>query len=76
MVIIGDSMYFYGAYWNDETMSNQITYGIFDIQNSIPKNQYPISNIQSFITDGTEKNIKIPYGIQVVVVPLCDRHGR
>ena len=28
-------------------------------------NQYPISNIQSFITDGTEKNIKIPYGIQV-----------
>ena len=65
MVIIGDSMYFYGAYWNDETMSNQITSGVFNIQNSIPKNQYPISNIQSFITDGTEKNIKIPYGIQV-----------
>ena len=65
MVIIGDSMYFYGAYWNDETMSNQITYGVFNIQNSIPNNQYPISNIQSFITDGTEKNIKIPYGIQV-----------
>ena len=58
MVIVGDSMYFYGAHWSDETMSNQITYGVFNIQSQIP-------NIQSFITDGTEKNIKIPYGIQV-----------
>ena len=58
MVIIGDSMYFYGAHWSDETMSNQITYGVLNIQ-------YPITNTQSLITDGTEKNIKIPYGIQV-----------
>ena len=58
MVIIGDSMYFYGSHWSDETMSNQITYGVFNIQSPIP-------NPQSFITDGTEKNIKIPYGIQV-----------
>ena len=58
MVLLGDSMYFYGSHWSDETMSNQITYGVLNIQ-------YPISNIQSFITDGTEKNIKIPYGIQV-----------
>ena len=58
MVIIGDSMYYYGVHWSDETMSNQITYGVFDIR-------YPISDIRSFITDGTEKNIKIPYGIQV-----------
>ena len=65
MVIIGDSMYYYGAHWSDETMSNQITYGAFNIQSPITNNQYPISNIQSFITDGTEKNIKIPYGIQV-----------
>ena len=65
MVIIGDSMYYYGAHWNDETMSNQITYGVFNVQSPIPNNPYPISNIQSFITDGTEKNIKIPYGIQV-----------
>ena len=65
MVIFGDSMYFYGAHWSDETMSNQITYGVFNIQSPIPNNPYPISNIQSFITDGTEKNIKIPYGIQV-----------
>ena len=58
MVIIGDSMYYYGAHWSDETMSNQITYGVLNIQ-------YPITNNQSFITDGTEQNIKIPYGIQV-----------
>ena len=58
MVIVGDSMYFYGSHWNDETMSNQIIYGVLNIQ-------YPITNTQSFITDGTEKNIKIPYGIQV-----------
>ena len=58
MVIIGDSMYYYGAHWSDETMSNQLTYGVLNIQ-------YPITNNQSFITDGNEKNIKIPYGIQV-----------
>ena len=58
MVIVGDSMYYYGTHWSDETMSNQITYGVFDIR-------YPISDIRSFITDGTEQNIKIPYGIQV-----------
>ena len=65
MVIFGDSIYFYGSHWSDETMSNQTTYGVFNIQSQIPNNPYPISNIQSFITDGTEKNIKIPYGIQV-----------
>ena len=58
MVIIGDSMYFYGTHWSDETMSNQITYGVFDIR-------YPTTNTRPLITDGTEQNIKIPYGIQV-----------
>lgn len=58
MVIVGDSMYYYGSHWSDETMSNQITYGVFDIR-------YPESQIRPLITDGTEQNIKIPYGIQV-----------
>ena len=58
MVIIGDSMYYYGTHWNDETMSNQITYGALNIR-------YPITNTQSLITDETVQNIKIPYGIQV-----------
>ncbi len=58
MVLLGDSMYFYGAHWNDEIMSNHITYGIFNMRTSILVSDH-------FITDGTEKNIKIPYGIQV-----------
>ena len=58
MVICGDSMYYYGSHWNEQTMSNTITYGVLNIQ-------YPTSNIRSFITDETEKSIKIPYGIQV-----------
>ena len=58
MVIIGDSMYFYGSHWSDETMSNRITYGIFNVRTSTLVSDH-------FITDGTEKNIKIPYGIQV-----------
>ena len=58
MVIVGDSMYFYGSHWSDETMFNQITYGVFNIQSQISDNYH-------LITDGTEKNIKIPYGIQV-----------
>ena len=64
MVIVGDSMYYYGAYWSDETMSNQITYGVFNIQNSLPFREGAGVG-SSLITDGTEKNIKIPYGIQV-----------
>ena len=62
MVIVGDSMYFYGSHWSDETMSNQITYGVFNIHDTTPEEQGVGS---SLITDGTEKNIKIPYGIQV-----------
>ena len=64
MVIIGDSMYYYGAHWSDEAMSNQITYGVFNIQNSLPFREGAGVG-SSLITDGTEKNIKIPYGIQV-----------
>ena len=58
MVIVGDSMYYYGSHWSDETMSNHITYGIFNVRTSTLVSDH-------FITDGTEQNIKIPYGIQV-----------
>ena len=64
MVIIGDSMYYSGAHWSDETMSNQITYGVFNIQNSLPFREGAGVG-SSLITDKTEQNIKIPYGIQV-----------
>ncbi|MBR5327004.1 MAG: YncE family protein [Paludibacteraceae bacterium] len=65
MVIFGDSMCFYGSHWSDETMSNTITYGVIDIRYPIADSQYPTSDPRPLITDGTEKNIKIPYGIQV-----------
>ena len=58
MVLLGDSMYFYGSHWSDETMSNHITYGIFNVRTSTLVSD-------RFINDGTEQNIKIPYGIQV-----------
>ena len=63
MVIINDSMYYYGAHWSDETMSNQITYSVFNIHDTLPFKEQEVGS--SLITDGTDKNIKIPYGIQV-----------
>ena len=77
MVIVGDSMYYYGSHWNEQTMSNTITYGVFNINDSLPLAGSPMTLASSgafregmgvgssLITDGTEKNIKIPYGIQV-----------
>ena len=54
----GDSLYLYSVEWSYITMSNEITYGIVDVA----KRQIVTRN---FITDGTEKLIKIPYGILV-----------
>ena len=58
MVIVGDSMYFYGVNWNNQTEENNINYGIINV-----RTHELVS--RGFITDGTERNIKIPYGIQV-----------
>ncbi len=58
MVIVGDSMYFYGVNWNTQSEENNINYGIINI-----RTHELVSN--GFITDGTEKIIKIPYGILV-----------
>ena len=54
----GDSLYIYSTEWSYIAMENVITYGIVDVAKKtvVTKN---------FITDGTEKNIKIPYGITV-----------
>ena len=57
-VIAGDSLYFYGVSWNSQTESNHVSYGIFNIATKT-------LSASSFITDGTEKDIKIPYGIAV-----------
>jgi DNA-binding beta-propeller fold protein YncE len=54
----GDSLYLYSTEWSYISMSNEINYGIVDVA----KKEIVTRN---FIMDGTEQNIKIPYGIMV-----------
>lgn len=58
MAFAGDSLLFYATEWSEWSQSNTITYGIIDIRTK----QLVARN---FITDGTEKEITIPYGIAV-----------
>jgi DNA-binding beta-propeller fold protein YncE len=54
----GDSLYLYSVAWSYVSMSNEVTYGIVDVT----KKELLTRN---FITDDTDKEIKIPYGIAV-----------
>ncbi len=56
--IAGDSAYVYAVEWSHNTQRNTITYGIMNI-----KTKEIVS--RNFITDGTEKDIVIPYGVKV-----------
>lgn len=56
--ISGDSLYYYSTEWNDHTQTNTVTYGIIDI-----RTKQRVSN--SFITDGTQRDIAVPYGIAI-----------
>lgn len=58
MAVHGDSLYYYATEWNNYTQSNTISYGIIDI-----RTKRVVSD--NFITDGTEKEITIPYGIAI-----------
>ena len=58
MAIRGDSLYYYATEWSHYTGSNTISYGIIDI-----RTHQRVS--ENFITDGTEKEITIPYGIAI-----------
>lgn len=58
MCILGDSLYLYSTEWNNMVQENTITYGIINV-----KTKEIVS--KSFITDGTEKDITIPYGINI-----------
>lgn len=58
LCIQGDSLFYYAAEWNMHTQQNQISYGIIHV-----KTKRIIS--RNFITDGTEKDIRIPYGITI-----------
>jgi DNA-binding beta-propeller fold protein YncE len=54
----GDSIYVYSAEWSNITSTNTVSYAIINTltQTVVSRN---------FITDGTEKEIKVPYGIAV-----------
>lgn len=56
--LVDDLLYFYSVSWSYLTNSNQVTYGILDT-----KTKKIINN--KIITDGTDKQIMIPYGLQV-----------
>lgn len=58
LCIQGDSLFYYATEWNIHTQQNQISYGIIHV-----KTKRVIS--RNFITDGTEKDIRIPYGITI-----------
>ena len=58
MHIQGDSLYFYSVEWNNQEETNHVTYGIINV-----KTRKLVTD--HFITDGTETDIEIPYGINV-----------
>lgn len=58
MYIQGDSLYFYSVEWNKQMERNTVTYGIIDVRTDQLVTDH-------FITDGTEQDIVIPYGICV-----------
>ena len=58
MAVHGDSLYYYATEWNNYTGSNTITYGII---NTVTKKRVSAN----FISDGTEADITIPYGIAI-----------
>ena len=58
MHIQGDSLYFYSVEWSNQEEKNHIAYGIIDVRTKELVTDH-------FITDGTEKDIEIPYGINV-----------
>lgn len=58
MCLMEDLLYFHSVEWSNLTNSNKITYGILDTRtNKIVSDKV--------ITDGTDKQIMIPYGIKI-----------
>jgi DNA-binding beta-propeller fold protein YncE len=55
---VGDSIYVYSAEWNHATGKNTVSYAIINTRTKTVVSR-------NFITDGTEKNIDVPYGIAV-----------
>ena len=58
MVLHGDSLYVYSVEYSNQTSKNTVTYAIINV-----KQKRVVS--RSFITDGTERDIVIPYGLAI-----------
>ena len=58
MTLCGDSLYIYSTEWSYLSNSNTITYAIMNV-----KTKRVVS--RNFITDGTDRKIKIPYGLSI-----------
>ena len=58
MALHGDSLYVYSVEYSNQTSKNTVTYAIINV-----KQKRVVS--RSFITDGTERNIVIPYGLAI-----------
>ena len=54
----GDSLYICSAAWNYVSMSTEVNYGIVDVKRSAIVSR-------SFISDGTDALISVPYGVAV-----------
>lgn len=58
LAIAGDSLYLYSVEFSYETNRNEVTYGVIDLRTTRITGR-------SFVADGTQDDIKIPYGIAV-----------
>lgn len=58
MDVVGDSIYIVSTSWSYQTMSNTLTNAIIDTR-------LMEKVCDNFIKDGTERQIKIPYGVKV-----------
>lgn len=58
LAIKGDSLIYISAQWSDLTQTNAISYGIIDVRTGKKLTD-------NFITDGTEADIMMPYGLAV-----------
>ena len=58
MCILGDSLFFYATEWSHAEERNKISYGIIDV-----RTKKLVSD--RLITDGSERDIEVPYGINV-----------
>lgn len=56
--IDGDSLYLCSSEFNYETLQTELTYAIVDVRDKTILTR-------NFITDGTDKEIRVPYGISV-----------